>query len=295
MKRQPLVMALVTVGAIFIFFLFIALVLHRLTGHRAKIALGEKVAVVEIFGVIESSDKIIENLNDFVDDGSVKAIVLRIDSPGGGVAPSQEIFEEVKKADEIKPVVVSMASVAASGGYYVAAPARKIVANPGTITGSIGVIMEFSNYEELLKKVGWRNEVVKSGRFKDIGSPNRSMTDDDRRVLMDLIDDVQDQFINAVAEGRKLDVKTVRDLADGRIFTGRQAKTLGLVDELGNLEDSIDLAANLAGIEDPAVVYPKPDKPRFFDYLIDETVTQLHRGLREETASKINFLWTGPQ
>lgn len=296
MKKHPVVMALLTLGAIFIFFLLIAVGLTGLLERRSALSLGgAKVGVIEVVGVIEDPAKIIEDLIDFRDDGSVKAIILRVDSPGGGVAPSQEIHEEVKKAQLEKPIVVSIASVAASGGYYIAAPAQKIMANPGSITGSIGVIMEFTNYQDLLGKIGLRNEVVKSGAHKDIGSAVRPMTEADRRILQSMIGDVHEQFIAAVAEGRGLDPVKVRELADGRIFTGRQARSVGLVDELGNLEDAIELAASLAGIDgEPNVVYPPRDKPKFLEYLVQETVSQLSRGLRGQGAG-LQFLWSGIQ
>lgn len=285
-------MALSIVGAIFLFFVILALLLSGRCGRHTKIALGDKIGVVEVTGVIETAEEIIEELNDFRDDDTVKAIVLRIDSPGGAVAPSQEIYTEVKKVVAEKPVIVSMGSVAASGGYYIAVGAQKIVANPGTMTGSIGVLMEFANYEELLKKIGWRNEVVKSGRFKDIGSPDRPMTDDDRRILQAMIDDVQDQFVAAVAEGRHMETGKVRALADGRIMTGRQAQAAGLVDELGGLEDAIDLAAELAGIEDPKVIYPEPPKPKLIDFLMEGVSTRIFRIIQQQSGLKLNFLCT---
>ncbi len=287
-------MALAALGAVFLFFLALVYALGSLLGRPSRLPLGEKVAVVEVEGVIESSKETIERLIDFRDDETIKAIVLRIDSPGGGVGPSQEIYEEVKKAAEIKPLVVSMGSVAASGGYYIAAPAQRIVANPGTITGSIGVIMEFANFQELLDKIGLKSQVVKSGEHKDIGSPTRPMTEEDRRILQSLIDDVHQQFIAAVAEGRKLSPERARALADGRIFSGRQAQQYGLVDELGNLQDAVAVAASLAGIEgEPKVVYPPPDKPDFFRYLVEESATQLRRGLQQHTAVGLKYFWSG--
>jgi len=294
MKKRPFLMALAALGAVFLFFLALVYALGSLLGRPSRLPLGEKVAVVEVEGVIESSKETIERLIDFRDDETIKAIVLRIDSPGGGVGPSQEIYEEVKKAAEIKPLVVSMGSVAASGGYYIAAPAQRIVANPGTITGSIGVIMEFANFQELLDKIGLKSQVVKSGEHKDIGSPTRPMTEEDRRILQSLIDDVHQQFIAAVAEGRKLSPERARALADGRIFSGRQAQQYGLVDELGNLQDAVAVAASLAGIEgEPKVVYPPPDKPDFFRYLVEESATQLRRGLQQHTAVGLKYFWSG--
>ena len=221
---------------------------------------GERVAVIRIEGVITDSRETIDELRRFRDNPSIKAVVLRIDSPGGGVVPSQEIHTEVLKArkDGRLKVVASMGNLAASGGYYIAVATDKIVANPGTLTGSIGVIMELANVQGLLEKVGVQSVVIKSGRYKDLASPFRAMSAEDRALLQSVLDDVHDQFIRAVATGRALKVEQVRDLADGRIFTGRQARTAKLVDELGDLQDSIKLAARLVGIEgEPRVVEPR--------------------------------------
>ena len=221
---------------------------------------GERVAVIRIEGVITDSRETIEELRRFRDNPSIKAVVLRIDSPGGGVVPSQEIHTEVLKArkDGRLKVVASMGNLAASGGYYIAVATDKIVANPGTLTGSIGVIMELANVQGLLEKVGVQSVVIKSGRYKDLASPFRAMSKEDRALLQSVLDDVHDQFIQAVAAGRALKVEEVRPLADGRIFTGRQARTAKLVDELGDLQDAIKLAARLVGIEgEPRVVEPR--------------------------------------
>jgi protease-4 len=290
MKKNPLVMALLIVGAIFILCVIIALFLSRQPSRGARFALSDKVGVIEMTGVIISATEILEDLRDFREDSAIKAIVLRIDSPGGSVAPSQEIHEAVKKTAEIKPVVVSMGSVAASGGYYIAVAGQQIVANPGTMTGSIGVIMEFANYEELLKKIGWQNIVVKSGRFKDIGSPNRPMSDADRQLLQTMIDDVQSQFVSAVAQGRNLSLEKVKEVADGRIMTGRQALAAGLVDKLGGLETAIDLAAELAGIDDPKVVYPLEPPPKLIDYFMQGAADHLFKMMQQQSGLKLNFL-----
>jgi protease-4 len=293
MKKRPFLIALSVLGVIFLFFLGMVFTVSSLIGRSASLPVGEKVGVIEVDGVIVESKKTIENLIDFRDNASIKAIVLRIDSPGGGVGPSQEIFEEVKKAADKKPLVVSMGSVAASGGYYIAVPARRILANPGTITGSIGVLMEFTNFQELLQKIGLKSHVVKSGEHKDIGSPVRPMTEEDRQILQSLIDDVHQQFMTAVAEGRKMEEQKVRALADGRIFTGRQALAAGLIDELGNLQDAVAAAANMAGISgEPKVVYPPRERPGFIEYLIQETATSLKRGLHEQAAG-LQYKWAG--
>ena len=235
-------------------------VLSSLLFPDLDLSLEDRIALIRVEGVILDAQPTVSELKKFGDSPSVKAIVLRIDSPGGGVVPSQEIYDAVKRVrnKSNKAVVASMGTVAASGGYYIASATDRIMANPGTLTGSIGVIMEMANLEGLLKKIGVEGVVIKSGRFKDIGSPLRKMSDEDRQLLQAVMDDVHQQFIQAVAEGRSLDIAEVQPLADGRIFTGRQAKEAKLVDELGDLDDAIRLAADLAGIEgEPRVVEPR--------------------------------------
>jgi protease IV len=225
---------------------------------QKSIPIGERVAVIRIEGPIIDSKDAIDELKDYVKDSSIKAIVLRIDSPGGAVAPSQEIYEEVRKAAVKKKIVVSMGSVAASGGYYIASAATKIFANPGTLTGSIGVIMEIPNFSGLMNKVGVKTEVIKSGKHKDIASVFRGIGKEEREILQSALDNVHEQFITAVSEGRKMLIDDVRKIADGRIFTGEQALKAGLVDELGNLDDAVKAAAKLSGIKgEPEVVTKK--------------------------------------
>ena len=240
-------MALGVFGAIFLFFVVLGSVITLSDGGLTSLV-GEKVGIIEVNGVIFSSKKVIRQLDEFKNSDSVKAIVLRIDSPGGSVGPSQEIFEELKKVSKIKPLVVSMGAVAASGGYYIAVPAKRIFANPGTITGSIGVIMEFLNIQELSRKIGFTSHVVKSGENKDIGSPLHALRPGQQKILQELIDDVHLQFMEAVAESRNMELAKVKGLADGRVFSGRQALKAGLVDELGNLRDAIEYAAKEANI-----------------------------------------------
>jgi protease-4 len=235
--------------------------------QKGGVPMGDKVALVRIEGPIIDSKGAMDEIKDYVKDSSVKAIVLRVDSPGGAVAPSQEIYEEVKKATAKKKVVVSMGSLAASGGYYISSPASRIVANPGTLTGSIGVIMEIPNIEGLMNKVGVKTEVIKSGRHKDIASIFRGIGKEEREILQGVLDDVHAQFIESVAEGRKMPPEEVRRLADGRIFTGKQALDAGLVDELGNLEDAVKTAAKLSGIKGEPEVVTKKEKLSFIDIL----------------------------
>ncbi|GMT46510.1 MAG: multidrug transporter [bacterium] len=237
--------------------------------------IGEKIALVRVEGPIVSSGSAIEQLRKYRKDSSVKAIVLRVDSPGGAVGPSQEIYEEVGKLMKIKPVVVSMGSVAASGGYYISAPATKIYANPGTVTGSIGVIMEIPNFKGLMDKVGIRTEVIKSGKHKDLASVFRGISKGDRAILQGVLDDVHDQFIRAVSEGRGIPYERVREIADGRVFTGRQAKAVGLVDALGNMQDAIMEAARLGGIKGEPNVVSKKEKSSIFDLLTSRIPKEL--------------------
>ncbi len=252
----------------FLGFLILLIVISAIfTFIQKNVPLGEKVAVVRIEGPIIDSKNAVDEIKGYIKDQSIKAIVLRVDSPGGAVAPSQEIYEEVRKAVSKKKVIVSMGSVAASGGYYIASPATRIVSNPGTLTGSIGVIMEIPNIEGLLNKIGVKTEVIKSGKHKDIASVFKGMSKEERIILQGVLDDVHEQFIMAVAEGRKMLPDDVKKLADGRIFTGKQAVAVGLVDELGNLEDAIQVAAKLAGIKGEPEVVSKREKFSIIDIL----------------------------
>ena len=295
MKKHPILLGLVVFGVLLGLFLVSLYALAYLSDREESLWGGEKIAIIEVRGVILDPQPVVEKLVKLRKNEKVKAIVLRIDSPGGGVGPAQEIFAEVRKAQKEKKILVSMGSVAASGGYYIACAADKILANPGSITGSIGVIVESLNVEELLRKLGLRSMVVKSGKHKDLGSPLRPMSDEERKLLQGVLDSVHEQFIRAVAEGRKLPVEKVRELADGRIFSGEQARELGLVDELGNLEDTLAMAATLAGIRgEPEIVYPEKKRFSLFDYLLQESVSRIVESIRE-SAPPLNFLYTWPQ
>ena len=224
-----------------------AAILEHLGAGDVDVGLGSTVAVVELSGVIRDATELCDTLVALRKDAHVVAVVLRIDSPGGGVAPSQEIAEEVGRLRATKPVIASLGNVAASGGYYVAAATSLIVADAGTLTGSIGVIMEFHQLGALAEKLGIAQEVVKSGPYKDIGQPLRPMTAPERSLLQGMVDDVYGQFVDAVATGRGLETSRVRELADGRLYSGAQAKTVGLVDELGGLTTAIRLAWERGG------------------------------------------------
>jgi protease-4 len=219
------------------------------------------IGIVEVKGVItdEVRKETVKNLAKFKRSRNIRAIVLRIESPGGGVSPSQEIFNEVKRVrDSGKPVYASMGSIAASGGYYIAAPCDRIFANPGTATGSIGVIMEIPNIENLLKKVGVYFMVIKSDKHKDIGSPFRKMSEEEEQLLKSVILDVYDQFVDAVVTERGLEREEVLRVADGRIVTGRQALEVGLIDEIGDVQDAIRAAGEAVGIKGtPKIIIPR--------------------------------------
>jgi protease-4 len=251
-----LIVAIVIAGAVSIMLL---ISLGSLLPDGQPLAFGDRVGVVEIQGTMLTATPTTDQIREFGKDDGIRAIVLRIESPGGVVAAAQEIYAELAKVRrEGKPVVVSMGGIAASGGYYVACAADSIVANAGTLTGSIGVIMTLPNAEELLKKIGVSYEVIKTGRYKDTGSFSRPMTPEERALLKEMLDDVHDQFVTVVSEDRGIDKDAVAEFADGRVMSGRQAMELGLVDRLGGLREAVLLAGELAGIDgEPVIVRPR--------------------------------------
>ncbi|MEN6623261.1 MAG: signal peptide peptidase SppA [Smithella sp.] len=254
-------------------------------GKTKSFSLNEKIGVVVINGVIVDSRETIEQLEDFGKDDSITAVVLRIDSPGGGVAASQEIYDAVVGLKKHKKVVASMGSVAASGGLLVACSADKIVANPGTITGSISAIMQFANVEELLNKIGLKASTVKSGKYKDIGTPLREMTSDERKIIQDLVDDIYNQFVDVIVHDRKIPREKVIEIADGRVFSGRRAKEYGLVDYLGDMGSAAKLACQLAGKSGKYdLVYPSPKRASIFDYMFENAANQINRSVKEKFA-----------
>lgn len=234
---------------------------------------GAKVGVIEIAGTIIDSQPIVRHLKTFRENKAVKAIVVRIDSPGGGVGPAQEIYREIRKTIKEKKVIASMGAVAASGGYYVAAAADGIVSNPGTITGSIGVIMKYANFEELMRKIGLAPVVIKSGDYKDLGSPMRPMTPQEKELLENVMQKIHHQFVVDIAQGRSLEIEKVEPLADGRIFTGEEAKAFGLVDRLGNFQDAVQWAGEMAGLKGKLeTVYPEREQLSLLRYLIESAL-----------------------
>jgi protease-4 len=239
-----------------------------------------RIAVVPIRGVITDSRGVVDQIKKYRKDRRVKAIILRIDSPGGGTAASQEIYREVQRTVPQKKVVASMGNVAASGGYYVALAANKIVANPATLTGSIGVIMELSNIKELLNKIGISREAVKSGPFKDIGSPVRAMKPEERQLLEAVIKNVHQQFIEVVIKGRRLSREQVEKIADGRIFTGEQARDLGLVDELGSFEDAVELTKRMVGLSgEVKLIYPEKKRLSIWELIFSAWMGEIKQSL----------------
>jgi protease-4 len=277
-RRDRLALAIVGVvfgGLFLVFFGFLLLAYGAVRGDAPKLGYGPRVGVVEIKGQIGGGagnvdgPTVLKQLREFEQDDGLKAVVIRIDSPGGAVGTSQEIHDEVKRLAAKKTVVCSMGDLAASGGFYIAVACPKIVATPGTLTGSIGVISQFPNLKGLAQRFDVKMETVKSGPLKDAGNPFRDMTPEDRAYWQALIDGVYQQFLGAVAEGRHLPVEKVKPWADGRVITGQQAKELGLVDQLGNFYDAVDLARSEAKLSgEPELVYPASDKARLLERLL---------------------------
>jgi len=294
-KKSDVVIGVIIIVSFLFFSLVVLFAFIGISGEGelSLAGMGKKVAIIDLHGTITNSADIIRQLKKYTKDSSVPAIVMHIDSPGGGVAPSQEIYEEMKKAkDNGKKIVASMGSVGASGGYYVACAADTIIANPGTLTGSIGALFEFPVAEELFKKIGLRFEVVKSGEFKDVGNYARRMTESERKLLQSVIDDTYDQFVEVLVDNRNLSKEEALKIADGSIFTGRQAKKLGLVDELGDLEDAIKIAGEMAGIEGP----PKTIKERvrkitFFDLLTQQMEELFKLNESEKLMPKLQYIF----
>jgi protease-4 len=285
---------IVILGVLLVFGMFATLFVYLIfksTEDNDKLAIsgfGSKVAVVELVGVIESANDIVKQFKKYREDNSIKAIVFRIESPGGGVAASQEIYEEVKKTREAgMPIVVSMGSVAASGGYYVSCGASKIVANRGTVTGSIGVIAQFVRLDPLLGKIGIEMTTIKSGKFKDVGNPYREMTKEDKAYFQRLIDGVYMQFITVVERERNILLDSVRIIADGRVYTGEQAHEIGLVDTLGTYEDAIAIASKMAGIKGkPSIVKERKKRVSIFDLMFDGSKLTSLLGVKDDFANQ---------
>ena len=259
----------ISLGVILLLYLLVRL--FSIGGSGDGLGLGPKVGIVKLEGPIFTSERVVEELSELAGREDVKAIVLRINSPGGAVAPSQEIYEKIKSLRGEKPVVASIGSMAASGGYYAALGSKLIVANPGSITGSIGVILDYPVATGLLDKIGLRFETVKSGNLKDAGSPTREVTEADRKYFQTIIRDLHAQFMEAVAVNRNLALEEVKQLADGRVFTGTRSYRLGLIDTLGTFEDALKIAGELGGIEGkPATVKIRKKRPALLEYLLGD-------------------------
>ncbi len=297
-KRQSTLLAwAIAGGGVFVLFVvtLFALVLYTVRDDGDAFSFGDnKIGVVELSGVILESRSLIEQLQRFAENSSIRAIILRIDSPGGGVAASQEIFNEVLRLRKVKKkiIVSSMASVGASGAYYIACGTDKIIANPGTVTGSIGVIAEWINYGELMKWAKLKSIVFKSGELKDAPSPVRELTLTEKKYLQNIIDDMYIQFVTAVAEGRRLDVEQVRGLADGRVFTGKDAKAKNLIDELGGLEEAVEITSKLAQISgEPKLVYPSKPKKGLLGLLFDDASGVLPLNSALDSRIQFSYVW----
>jgi protease-4 len=290
MKKNPLVLLLAVSGVFFVvFLLFVFFTMGNIVKDKSLLARGGvDVGVVKVSGVIMDSQKVLKQLKEFEEDSSIKAVLLRINSPGGAVGPSQEIHDAVLRVRKTKPVVASFEAVAASGGYYVAVAAEKIVSNPGSLTGSIGVIMSFANLQDLYKWAKVEPYNLKSGKFKDAGSESRPMSAEERELMQGLIDNVYLQFLKAVADGRKLPVEKVRPYADGRVLSGHQAFEAGLVDKLGGVDAAVDMIKELSKIDAKQkvnLVYPEPRRRSLLEVLGSGAAESLVNGLREGVQS----------
>ena len=299
-QKHPILLGIFILTGIFFLFLGgVSLLISSLISHGPKTDIFSKkegVGIVELKGLIVSSEQTLKHLTEFRNNSNVKSIVLRIESPGGAVGAAQEIYQEVMRTNLVKPVIASMGSMGASGGYYAALGAESIIANPGTMTGSIGVIVKFPNLEGLFEKIGYKSEVIKSGPLKDVGGGDRPLSEEERKLMQDLIDNVYDQFVRHIAAARGMEKETVRGLADGRIYTGEQALEVGLIDSLGNFTDAITIAADMGGldVENPRLIYPEAD--RKFSLL--NLLTSAEQSLIDNFVPLypiLSFEWTGMQ
>lgn len=293
-SKHPLLTVFLIIGTIGLILTIIIILVSGIFTPFSSISFADKIGVINIRGKIDNSTRVLSQIENFTKDSHIKAIIIRINSPGGNVGASQEIFHELKKASRKKVIVASMENIAASGAYYIACGANKIIANPGTITGSIGVIVEFIQAKELLKKLGIGLEVIKTGEFKDLGSPYREITEKERELIQKLILDIREQFVRDVSSSRHLPFEKVNKIADGRIFTGKEAKELGLVDTLGNFMDAIELAKRMAGIKgEPKLVYPKKERIGLLELLFSSLSKVIIKKMEGNKLSGIYYLWPG--
>ena len=285
-QRHPLVFGVLMI-LLAVALVMGAMALFRSMGWTAgDLALGDKIGVVHIQGTIMDSAEVVDWIRTLEEDDSVKGVLLRVDSPGGAIAPSQEIYAAVTRLNKVKPVVASYGSVAASGGYYASVPSRVIVANPGSITASIGVMAEFITVADALEKLGIKPEVLTTGRYKAAGTPLRDLTDGQREQLLGLMLDMHDQFVADVAKARSMDRDRVAAIADGRAVSGRQALALGLVDMLGSRRDAIDKLKELCGIEGKASLIEGPVEEQT---LLQEILGSVHIDLSASSGWSISY------
>lgn len=288
-RRHPYLFFLVVFTGIIAGSAVVLSILSAVTGEKADWRFGEKVGVINVTGAILDPVPVLDGLRRFSRAEAVKAIVVRIDSPGGAVGPAQEIYREIRKTAGQKPVIASMGAIAASGGYYIASAADGIMANPGTITGSIGVIMEYTNFREVLEKIGLYPVIIKSGKYKDAGSPLREMTEEEQKLLQSFVDQVHRQFVEDVAAGRQMDVAKVAEIADGRILTGKDAQAYGLVDRMGNLADAVDWAAEKGGIKGHVETITLPEEEfSLVKYLLDVAAVHIRQWMARADTGRLS-------
>ncbi len=289
MKKSRLGVSLAFVMAVMIIFVIIVMTLSRFldtedrsSGISEILDYGNKIGVITIEGTILTCDETLKEMKKFRKKSSIRAILLRINSPGGTVAPAQEIYREIEKVRKKKPVVASIETVGASAAYYIASSADRIVCSKGSITGSIGVIMMLPDIHKVIEKIGVNVNVIKAGAFKDIGSGIKPLDDQERDILQNFAKEVHEQFISDVLQGRKgkIEEDKLREIADGRFFTGQSAKELGLVDSMGNFYDAVKVAANLGGIKgEPELEYPKKRWHSYLDLFMDSASKSLMKGM----------------
>ena len=273
-RSRTLLWVLIGGGAFFLFvlavFTLVYLALHASGGQASFDGFGDRIGVVDLDGVILSPQPVVSELKKFGDDSSIKAIILHVNSPGGGVAASEEIYREVKRirSEKKKKIVVSIETVGASGAFYVSAASDKIYADEGSIVGSIGVIAEWVNYGDLLKWAKLKNVVIKTGEFKDTGNPARDLTPAEQAYMQSLIDNMFGQFIKAVSDGRGLKYDDVKSIANGKVWTGQQAQAMKLIDSVGDFETAVNETAKSVGIRgEPTLVRPDKDRRTLLDLM----------------------------
>ena len=298
-RSRTLLWILIGGGAFFLFvlavFSLVYLTLHAGGGEAGISGFGDRIGVVDLDGVILSPQPVVGQLKKFGDDSSIKAIILHVNSPGGGVAASEEIYREVKRVrdEKKKRVVVSIETVGASGAYYVAAASNKIYADHGSIVGSIGVIAQWVNYGDLLKWAKLKDVVLKTGEFKDTGNPSRDLTPAEQAYMQSLIDNMFGQFVQAVADGRSMKFGDVKAIANGKVWTGEQAKSMKLIDEVGDFEAAVADTAKSVGIKgEPSLVHPDRDRKTLLDLLLGD-VSQYLPGREKMLEQQVSFyyLW----